>query len=182
MENVHGGPGHPTAPKRRPVPLDAQETAKTVEPSCGEYVGHTWHIDENHMLWWDNEPYVRYSTIGSPKLENLDKFIAMGFTQFHASQPGAEGLDSKLMDRFTTAVTEKGCTFSASINGLWPREEGDADIADEDKVHTIAYSLWELDRPSGADQSFEMSFWRENPPKYEKSNTSPRSTIVEDRT
>jgi hypothetical protein len=31
--------------------------------SQGRYMGHTWRIDENHLIWWDDKPYVRY---GSP--------------------------------------------------------------------------------------------------------------------
>jgi hypothetical protein len=32
--------------------------------SSGEYLGHKWHIDENHLMWWDGKPYVPFGGFG----------------------------------------------------------------------------------------------------------------------
>ena len=35
-----------------------------VSESSGEYLGHHWHIDPNHMMWWDGRPYVPFGGFG----------------------------------------------------------------------------------------------------------------------
>jgi hypothetical protein len=32
--------------------------------SSGEYLGHEWHIDENHLMWWDGKPYIPFGGFG----------------------------------------------------------------------------------------------------------------------
>lgn len=35
-----------------------------LNPSTGRYVGHKWHIDQNHLMWWDSKPYVPFGGFG----------------------------------------------------------------------------------------------------------------------
>lgn len=37
---------------------------KKAPRSSGEYLGHKWHIDENHLMWWDGKPYVPFGGFG----------------------------------------------------------------------------------------------------------------------
>lgn len=32
--------------------------------SSGEFMGHKWYIDEEHLLWWDGKPYVPFGGFG----------------------------------------------------------------------------------------------------------------------
>lgn len=35
-----------------------------LNPSTGRYMGHKWHIDQNHLMWWDNKSYVPFGGFG----------------------------------------------------------------------------------------------------------------------
>lgn len=35
-----------------------------LNPSTGRYMGHKWHIDQNHLMWWDSKPYVPFGGFG----------------------------------------------------------------------------------------------------------------------
>ena len=38
--------------------------SKSLPRSSGEFLGHKWHIDENHLLWWDGKPYIPFGGFG----------------------------------------------------------------------------------------------------------------------
>ncbi len=40
------------------------DRAREVRRSSGEYLGHRWHIDPNHLMWWDGKPYVPFGGFG----------------------------------------------------------------------------------------------------------------------
>ncbi len=56
------------------------QAQEKVQPSQGRYMNHTWRIDENHLIWWDDKPYVRYGFTGNG---NVDQPIRLGFDLFH---------------------------------------------------------------------------------------------------
>jgi hypothetical protein len=39
-------------------------SASTLPHSSGEYLGQKWHVDENHLMWWDGKPYVPFGGFG----------------------------------------------------------------------------------------------------------------------
>lgn len=49
------------APQEGVVP-DA--SAKTLPLSSGEFLGQQWHIDENHVLYWDGKRYIPFGGFG----------------------------------------------------------------------------------------------------------------------
>lgn len=57
------------------------ESDAMVQSTRGEYLGQSWHIDANHLLWWEGKPYVRYGFTGNG---DVDSFMKKGFTQFNA--------------------------------------------------------------------------------------------------
>ncbi len=38
--------------------------SKSLPRSSGEFLGQEWHIDENHLLWWDGKPYIPFGGFG----------------------------------------------------------------------------------------------------------------------
>ncbi len=38
--------------------------SRKLEVSSGEYLGHEWHVDKNHLMWWDGKPYVPFGGFG----------------------------------------------------------------------------------------------------------------------
>ncbi|HCO93867.1 MAG TPA: hypothetical protein DIU00_07950, partial [Phycisphaerales bacterium] len=41
------------------------ESDVMVRPARGKYMGQGWHIDADHLLWWQGKPYVRYGFTGN---------------------------------------------------------------------------------------------------------------------
>jgi hypothetical protein len=41
-----------------------REARRDIPPSSGEYLGHRWRIDPNHLMWWDGKPYVPFGGFG----------------------------------------------------------------------------------------------------------------------
>ena len=35
-----------------------------ISQTQGEFLGQKWHIDENHLMWWDGKPYVPFGGFG----------------------------------------------------------------------------------------------------------------------
>jgi len=42
----------------------AQVSRRDLAQSSGKYLGHRWHIDPNHLMWWDGKPYVPFGGFG----------------------------------------------------------------------------------------------------------------------
>jgi len=51
--------GYESAPPEKP-----RQERKKLEVTSGEYMEHEWHIDENHLMWWDDKPYVPFGGFG----------------------------------------------------------------------------------------------------------------------
>lgn len=47
--------------------------------SSGEYDGKKWHIDDNHLMYWDGEPYVRFGFTGNGDVAQM---VKAGFHEF----------------------------------------------------------------------------------------------------
>ena len=55
-------------------------TEQNTPTTHGVFMGHKWRIDQNHLIWWDDKPYVRYGFTGNG---SMDRFIKLGFNQFN---------------------------------------------------------------------------------------------------
>ena len=59
----------------------AEKGGPELRISSGEYMGHKWHIDENHMMWWDGEPFVPFgANIGT--ISEVDIAMSKGLNDF----------------------------------------------------------------------------------------------------
>jgi len=44
--------------------VELEQEKGELETTRGEYLGHKWRIDENHLMWWDDKPYVPFGGFG----------------------------------------------------------------------------------------------------------------------
>lgn len=51
-----------------------------MQPSQGRYLDRTWRIEEDHLIWWDDKPYIGYGFTGNG---DTDRLIKLGFDQFN---------------------------------------------------------------------------------------------------
>lgn len=96
----------------------------------GEYMGHEWYIDEHHMIFWDEKPYVRYGFTGNPSVEQVAGFVEMGINHFSvvaseetyvfATDPTEYDKAVSDTDAFAAEVSEQGGTYYAGLNTLLP--------------------------------------------------------------
>jgi hypothetical protein len=134
--------------------------------SQGEYMGHKWYIDENHMIFWDDEPYIRYSFTGSPRLDQLEEFFALGIDQFNVlageekyvfeNDPAVHQQNKEEIDAFTTAVTELGGTYYAGLNTLLPWKTS-GKIADASRAPWVERGFTEVTEYAGTTAAVSMS-------------------------
>jgi hypothetical protein len=132
-----------------------------VQPSQGRYWDRTWRIDENHLIWWDDKPYIRYGFTGNG---DVDRLIRLGFSQFNvgpseqlwaASDDPAERKEVvRQVDEFTERLVARGATYYANLNILWPTSDR---IAPEDKVTCVVKRVWDITLLS-RDRPLEVSF------------------------
>lgn len=144
----------------------ALQRRKDVSWSSGEYLGHKWHIDENHLMWWDGKPYVPFGGFGiKPGNEfglntfnlwiDFDPFIEKPYyTRKQHRADIAQKLD---------AITKAGGTcivqFSMALPHIpegpkpgmrWREPEGGIDglrLADTEVRHAIL-KVWEYYAPA----------------------------------
>jgi len=134
-----------------------------VRPSQGHYLGHTWRIDESHLIWWDDKPYVRYGFTGNG---DVDQLIKLGFNQFNvgpseqlwaaADDPTKRQEAVRQVDALTERLVARGATYYANLNILWPPADGDR-IDSENKVTCLVRRVWGVE-PTNRDKPLEVSF------------------------
>lgn len=107
-----------------------------LQQSSGEYLGRKWHIDENHLIWWDGKPYVRFGFTGNGDLNQMLKAGFDQFTLMPAEEWPISGPDPGIVRSVneTSDLLEKaGATYHGMLNALWPWRYGNL-IADSDKA------------------------------------------------
>ena len=104
--------------------------------SSGEYKGHKWHIDENHLMWWDGKPYVRFGFTGNGDLAQMlkagfDQFTLMPSEQWPISGPDPEIVRS--VNETSDQLEKAGATYYGTLNAFWPWRYGNL-VAESDKA------------------------------------------------
>ena len=135
-----------------------------VQPTRGEYMGQNWHIDDHHLLWWQGKPYVRYGFTGNG---DVDRFMKKGFTQFNAypseelwvfsKDPVRNQQAVREVNEFTDFLHEKGATYYAGLNLLWPWR-GSGKIAEENMVDCVFRKAWDITEFSQKKDALELEF------------------------
>jgi len=111
-------------------------------------MGHDWHIDENRVIYWDGEPYIRYGATGSGDVEGM---MALGFTQFSVGpdeQRFVISSDPVERAQAVAGVAERarhlsdiGATYYAGINGFWPWQWSKGKIGPEDYLTYVVRAV-----------------------------------------
>lgn len=145
------------------------ESDATVQPTRGQYMGQSWHIDADHLLWWQGKPYVRYGFTGNG---DVDRFMEKGFNQFNAypseelwvfsKDPAKNQQAVREVDAFTDLLQEKGATYYAGLNLLWPWR-GSGKIAGEDMVDCVFRKVWDVTEFSKKEDAVELEFTSDIP-------------------
>ncbi|HHL39864.1 MAG TPA: hypothetical protein ENJ37_05110 [Deltaproteobacteria bacterium] len=109
-----GGRKSRTAAPRRPAP-----PFRGVETS-GEYRGHRWFIDKDHMLWWDGRPYVPFGVnLFARTRREVDIAMELGLREFAiwigdfpaAGYERRAAAMLRTVDDLTSYITERGGTY-----------------------------------------------------------------------
>lgn len=120
--------------------------------SSGKYKGHRWRIDENHLLWWDGNPYVRFGFTGNG---DLDQMIRAGFDQFTlmpAEEWPISGPDPKIVqsvDKTSDQLEKVGATYYGILNTFWPWRYGNL-ISESDKVAVFIRDVQDVTKYAGS--------------------------------
>lgn len=144
----------------------ALQRRKDVLWSSGEYLGHKWHIDENHLMWWNGKPYVPFGGFGITPVNEfgLNTFnLWIDFDSF-IGRPGYTRKQHRAeIARKLNAITKAGGTcivqFSMALPHIpegpkpgmrWREPEGGIDgscLADPEVKRAIL-SVWEYYAPA----------------------------------
>jgi len=140
------------------------KAAQRPRPTQDRYMNHAWRIDENHLIWWDDRPYVRYGFTGNGA---VDGFLKLGFDQFSvcpseelwvfSNDPSQRRQAVRELDRFTETLVKNGATYYAGLNVLWPWADT-GKIAPKNRVACIVKHVWDLTESDRNDGQIELSF------------------------
>ena len=126
--------------------------------SSGEYNGRKWHIDENHMMCWDGEPYVWFGFTGNGDLAPM---LKAGFTQFTLA-PNEEwpisGPDPKSVQSVNDTsdrLEREGATYYGTLNAFWPWRHGKL-IAESDKAPVFVRDVRDVTDHAGRQFDLEL--------------------------
>ncbi len=132
-----------------------------VQRSQSRYMNHSWRIGENHLIWWDDKPYVRYGFTGNG---NVDQLMQLGFNQFNvgpaeqlwaaSDNPARRQEAVQQVNELTERLTARGATYYANLNILWPTSDK---IASQDRVTCVVKRVWDLAAVERGDP-LEVSF------------------------
>lgn len=106
------------------------------QQSSGEYKGQKWYIDENHLMWWDAKPYVRFGFTGNGDPAQMlkagfDQFTLMPSEQWPISGPDPEIVRS--VNETSDLLEKAGATYYGTLNAFWPWPYGNL-ITESDKA------------------------------------------------
>jgi hypothetical protein len=152
------------------------QSEAVVQPTHGKYMGQSWYIDADHLLWWQGKPYVRYGFTGNG---DVDRFMENGFSQFNAypseelwvfsKDPARNQQAVRKVNEFTDFLQEKGATYYAGLNLLWPWS-GSGKIAEEDMVDCVFRKVWEITEFSQKKDALELEFISDIPLEVNRQN------------
>ena len=146
--------------------IPAAQQPAAVQPSHGEYMGHKWDIDSNHLLCWDGKPYVRVGFTGNGDLVQM---LKAGFTQFTLTPDEKwpiSGPDEKIVQRVneTSDRLEKGgATYYGALNAFWPWRYGTL-IAESDKAAVFVRSVRDVTEHAGQHGAVDLQIHLPVPP------------------
>jgi hypothetical protein len=141
----------------------------------GVFMGHKWRIDKNHLIRWNDKPYVRYGFTGNG---SMDQFIKLGFNQFNVcpseelwvfSKSRTDNMEAiRQVDEYTDELVKRGATYYLVLNPLWPWK-GSGKIAQDDMVESLFKMTWNVTEFSGRKHALRLSTTTERESQFNKS-------------
>jgi len=151
-------------------------SGSTMVVSSGQYKSHRWRIDEKHLMWWDDKPYIRFGFTGNGDPTTM---IRAGFDQFTLAPEEAwpiSGPDPRIVkavDETSDLLEKAGATYHGILNAFWPWRYGDL-IAESDKVTVFVRDVQDVTEQAG--RRFDGDFIIYLPlPETEHDKTGPVS-------
>jgi hypothetical protein len=139
------------------------------------FMGHKWRIDQNHLIWWDDKPYVRYGFTGNG---SMDRFIKLGFNQFNVcpseelwvfSRSRTDNMEAiRQVDEYTDELVKRGATYYVGLNSLWPWN-GSGKIAKDNMVESLFKMTWNVTEFSGRKHALRLSTTARRESKFNES-------------
>jgi hypothetical protein len=114
--------------------------------SLGEYKGQKWHIDENHLMWWDTKPYVRFGFTGNGNLAQMLKTGFKKFTLMPSEQWPISGPDPGIVrdvNEMSDQLEKAGATYYGTLNAFLPWRYGNL-IAESDKAEVFVRDVRDI--------------------------------------
>lgn len=126
--------------------------------SSGEYKGHKWHIDKNHLMWWDAKPYVRFGFTGNGDPARMlkagfDQYTLMPSEQWPISGPDPGIVRS--VNEMSELLEKAGATYYGTLNAFWPWPYGNL-IAEFDKAVTFARDVRDVTEHSALHLALDL--------------------------
>mgnify|MGYP000965713131 FL=1 len=121
-------------------------------------MGHPWHIDENHLMWWNDKPYVRFGFTGTG---NPVELMKLGFDQFTlapAEEWPISGPDPGIVrsvNETSDQLEDAGATYYGILNTFWPWRYGNL-IAESDKAAVFVRDVQDVTEHSGQALALEL--------------------------
>ncbi len=144
-----------TGPTQHRMPAAAiagqPSPTRKLPPSSGEYRGHRWRIDEDHLMWWDGKPYVRFGFTGNGDPAQMLKAGFDQFTLMPAEEWPISGPDPKIVqsvNETSDQLEEAGATYYGILNVFWPWRYGNL-IAESDRAAVFVRDVWDVTGHSG---------------------------------
>lgn len=126
--------------------------------SSGEYKGQKWHIDGNHLMWWDAKPYVRFGFTGNEDPVKMLKASFDQFTLMPSEQWPISGPDPKIIqdvNEMSDLLEKAGATYYGTLNAFWPWRYGNL-IAESDKATVFIRDVRDVTEHSAQDLALDL--------------------------
>jgi len=137
--------------------VEADQPSAWVQ-SAGEYLGRRWHIDENQLLWWNSEPYVRFGFTGGGDPERMLKAGFDQFTLAPAEEWPIKGPEPKIVrsvNETSDQLEAAGATYYATLNAFWPWRYGNL-IAESDRAPVFVRRVRDVTEHAGERVSLDL--------------------------
>lgn len=159
------------------VSIVKNEPSGALPHSAGKYMGHAWRIDEDHLMWWDDKPYVRFAFTGNGDLAQMIQAGVDQFTLMPDEKWPILGPDHRIVkrvDETSARLEEAGATSYGALNALWPWRYGNL-IGESDKAPVFVRSVRDITEHAGRRSAIDLEV-RFSVPPAERDKVTPIRT------
>lgn len=155
-------------------------TGSTGTYSClGCVASHKWFIDNDHMMWWDNKPYIPYTGFGVKNYVN-NPFNITDFNIWIDSDANNPNKDPLLLDAYTSEITNSGGTYIVQLSTSQPSGNDASKLFDSSVRKQIVDSWKKYKNAISKDGLRAIVIWNEIDVglKWPKTHTSTEYGLI----